>query len=877
LAFAEGYLEPEAIRRVEAHALSCSLCQDRLQSALGTGTHERSATVGGRTRGATSAADAELDRGAVVGRYTVLAAVGRGGMGQVYAAYDPDLDRKVALKLMHAAGGRDSERAQGRFLREAQAMAKLSHQNVVAVHDAGTFEGHDFLAMEFVDGETLTDWLAERPRSRHEILGVFASAARGLAAAHAVGLVHRDFKPSNVMIGKDGSVRVTDFGLARAFGDGSDPAVGDAPAEPRPRDLDLTRTGELLGTPLYMAPEQFKGGATDARTDQFSFCVALYHALYGTPPFGRDRFGALMARVLDGRVEPAPPNTAVPAWLRRVLLRGLSVDPGARWPSMTELVTTLDRDPARRRRRWALSVGALSLIALSVLALARDARRTAPLCVGGPARLAGVWEPSGPTEPHPRRDAIAAAFLASGVPGAHEVWDRVATLLDRYRASWLEMYRDSCEATQLRHQQSAALLDLRMTCLDGRRLALSALTNVLVTADRGVVERAVDAARALPTLDRCADREQLEAVVEPPRDEATRERVEDLRARAATAKALNDTGKREEAIALERTQLAEARDIGYRPLIAEELVSLGRSFVGPSYHIEVLAIQREAFLTALAVGRDDLAAEVATELVGAVGCYLARSDEARDWARLANAIIDRAGAGATFEILRSWLLTNEGVSDLHHDAGAALPLFERALAIKERVLPPDHPDIGIGLANKAEALSELGRNEEALPLIKRAHDIYVRAYGPASSEASYALGNYGEYLVGLGRPAEALEPLRQGLAGWEAHLGPDHQFLGYPLTALGRALLALERPHDALPPLERALRLREAAEPDLLLVAETRFALARALWDADTDRARARALAKKARNAYAQAADVKHTADLDAWLVAHTARSRAAP
>lgn len=225
---------------------------------------------------------------------------------------------------------------------------------------------------EHVDGVALGAWLAERPRSRGEIIEVFTRAARGLAAAHAAGLVHRDFKPSNVMVGRDGSVRVTDFGLARSLTPPEDEISARRPAPSEARDLaDLTHTGDLLGTPLFMAPEQFLQLATDARSDQFSFCVALYEALYGAPPFGADRVDALMPKVLAGRVDPAPPNTSVPTWLRRVLSRGLSADPEARWPSMTALLAALRSDPARTpsRRGWPAERGSC---------ISSGTRRTSP-------------------------------------------------------------------------------------------------------------------------------------------------------------------------------------------------------------------------------------------------------------------------------------------------------------------------------------------------------------------------------------------------------------------------------------------------------------------------------------------------------------------
>ncbi|PCC75646.1 WD40 repeat [Nannocystis exedens] len=318
---------------------------------------------------------------AKIGRFTVLRQIGAGGMSVVYAAYDERLDRRIAVKLLRSGESADN---QARLLREAQAMARLSHPNVVAVHEVGAWEQQVYVAMEFVRGPNLRDWLQAVPRDIREIREVFVAAGRGLAAAHHAGLVHRDFKPANVLVGDDGRVRVGDFGLVRHAGD--EPADGPAPA-PVPAasivqagarvelSTTLTETGAILGTPAYMSPEQHLGRPVDARSDQFSFCVALYEALYGAPPFaGRDLF-ELAKRVLAGAVSPVPEDSKVPAWLRRAVLRGLAVDPAARWPSIDDLLDELERDPERswRTRRTAALVGlAVVGVVVGLVVVARE-------------------------------------------------------------------------------------------------------------------------------------------------------------------------------------------------------------------------------------------------------------------------------------------------------------------------------------------------------------------------------------------------------------------------------------------------------------------------------------------------------------------------
>ena len=286
--------------------------------------------------------------GSKLGRYIIVEKAGAGGMGVVYKAYDPELDRRVALKLLSAQDtgstlSHGASNAQSRLLREAQALARLAHPNVIAVHDVGVFEDEVFVAMEYVEGSTIKQWLAAKERSLDEILRVYQAAGRGLAAAHRAGLIHRDFKPGNVIVGDDGRVRVLDFGLARS-------AAFDAGVEVDNEEFDsnvgidsshlesLTLLGAIMGTPPYMAAEQHRGEAVDARTDQFAFCVSLYEALYGERPFRGKTQAAVKRAVIKGTIPDTPSRLDVPGWLRKLLVRGLSVEASARYPSIDALL-----------------------------------------------------------------------------------------------------------------------------------------------------------------------------------------------------------------------------------------------------------------------------------------------------------------------------------------------------------------------------------------------------------------------------------------------------------------------------------------------------------------------------------------------------------
>ena len=325
-----------------------------------------------------AAATEEAAAGLSVGRYAILEMIGQGGMGSVYIAHDPQLDRRVALKVVRA-DRRSQGQLQLRMTREARAMAQVRHPNVVTVYDSGELTDGVFIAMELVDGETLAQWLAAKPRAWRDVLARFIDAGNGLAAAHAAGIVHRDFKPENVLVDRDGRVAVTDFGVAALRGDLVTAAstVVDDDAEP---EVAMTRTGSLLGTPRYMSPEQLRGERADARSDQFGFAVALYESLYGAPPFAGESLAELGLAV-EGQVPAPPRSTQVPASVHRALTRALAAAPARRFPSIGTLLVALGTS-GRRSRRWLLAGVGLGLVvataAIAVLAVRSPAHVAVP-------------------------------------------------------------------------------------------------------------------------------------------------------------------------------------------------------------------------------------------------------------------------------------------------------------------------------------------------------------------------------------------------------------------------------------------------------------------------------------------------------------------
>jgi serine/threonine protein kinase/tetratricopeptide (TPR) repeat protein len=823
-----------------------------------------------------------LERGQNIGRFVVLGLVGRGGMGEVYAAYDPELERKVAVKLLRTRRSQGSDATDGRtrLLREAQAIARLSHPNVVVVYDVGTVADSVFIAMEFLEGTTAGGWLHSGVRSWRDILAVFLAAGRGLSAAHEAGLMHRDFKPENVMVAKDGQVRVMDFGLARQVIAANDVTISTEEAAARSAealqslisdaDMDstvklgrasrpgdtgpaavtggaflrakLTQTGATLGTPAYMAPEQFSGGRTDARTDQFSFCVALYEALYGDRPFVGDNLAALRTSVLVGDVHPPPSQTRVPVWIRRVLLRGLRTDPEQRFPSMAALLAALQNDPAVRRRKWLTAGAAAAAMVAVALGVHRLGGNQRTMCAGASERLAGIWEPAGAASA--RKDAIRLAFARSGRSYAQQAFTGIGRLLDDYAARWTGMYREACEATHLRGEQSAEVLDLRMACLQDRLGNLRALSDLFTSADGAVVENAVVAAGALPALDRCADVALLKAVVKPPGDPAKHRRVDQLRDETARLVALRDAGRCTAARAQADQLIDQVRKTGYLPLLADALdavAGLGNDCVDP--HIAIQQY-KEAFAAALESHHDQQVARAAIVIADMAQNRMNAHDEARDWLTIGVAALRRIGHDLVLEGLQAGseglVLSAEGKND------QAIAAMRRSLALKSKNYGPAHPETVAAVGNLGVALQDAGRFAEALEAHRRARTDWERLVGRDHPRISIFSNNEGETLNKLHRYGEARAAFQRAIDNWR-RADSDPFLIAYPLTGLGIAWLEEGNGATAIPPLEEAYQIRTEKKADPVLHGEVAFALARALWQRPTAQARARGLAGPAR------------------------------
>ena len=604
--------------------------------------------------------------GSMLGRYVVLEELGRGGMSVVYIAYDPELDRRVALKVVR--GDRLTEAHRARLHREAQALARLSHPSVVAVFDVGDLEDDTFVAMELVDGMTLRDW-CQQPRAWREVVRVLKLAGRGLAAAHAAGIVHRDVKPDNIVVSATGAVKLVDFGLARDLGDRSG-ELGDLLSgefDPGDSDLDrsasssgsmrplgqITQHGRVIGTPAYMPPEQ-RGRSVEAdeRSDQFSFCATLYEALYGQRPFKASK-----KLVIDPEEQltvadkpgvavrtlaaPPPKKTDVPAWLQKVVSRGLAVDRNARYPSMDALLVELERDPQRMRRNIAIGVGALASVAaiatlLTWRMMPAATTATGPTCSTGDDRVAASWNPE-------KRAALTRAATARGVPWASGAIIAFAERADHYAADWKAMYQDACEATHVRAVQSAEALDLRSACLDRHLAGFAALINVMSDATLDALRKGGESVDNLPPISDCADVQALRQVVRRPADRATAVKLAGLDGDLARITALYAIGDVAKTVALADTVIKEARAIGYDPTLAQALYWRGRAIADRDGGAEAEAMFEQTLAAALAAGDDRMAADGAARLAQEA-LWAARLPEFQRWARIAKALGTRAHA-----------------------------------------------------------------------------------------------------------------------------------------------------------------------------------------------------------------------------------------
>ena len=796
----------------------------------------------------------EIGRGTVVGRYLVLGRIGEGGMGVVYESYDPELDRKVALKLISPQKTRNMEDARVRLLREALALARLSHPNIVTIYDVGTYREQVWLAMEFVAGETLGAWARQSPRSWSELLRVLIDVARGVASAHAEGLVHRDLKPDNVMIGREGRVRVMDFGLAhgravtithsesagyrggdrRSYsGDQGDPPSSDTTV----LALRLTETGSIQGSPPYMAPEQWLGRETGAWTDQFGWSVMAWELLYGERPFAGHSLDAIATAVTAGRRRPPPRGRGIPNWVRHTLERGLSPDPSKRWPTMAALLSALDR--GRMRSRMARLVVALAAVAALAGSL-ESARRWSiaqdeaaaqrafdqhvDACRQEGAVIDAVWNDAA-------RQAVLDAFAATRLGYAAGTATRVLPWLDRQAREWRDARVTACMNTNVHGAWDEELSARASWCLEDRLISYESIVQELQRAGATTVRKAVQAVSGMRSVASCLDEQRLRLQPRPPADR--QEAVREVRREVVQANTLQIAGNLKEALAVATSARERAeREVGWQPLVAAARGREASVLEKSSRYEDAETAAREAYFEAANASDWETAAGVATNLISIVGYNQSRHAEGVVWGRHAAVnLAQTADHGGVGEATR---LNN--LANVHRRSGElvrAVELHEKALSIRSEMLGTRHPAVAASLSNLAAVRSDMGAYDEAIALLSRARDIYIEALGADHPDVALVLNNIAVAYEATANFSGARELMARAVQIYETAFGPEHPDVAMSLINIGVLLNDAGAYKDALAAYERALAIYQkvvpADHPDIAMcytnMAQTRNAL----------------------------------------------------
>ncbi len=711
-----------------------------------------------------------------LGKYQVSKRLGRGAFGDVYLGYDTELRRDVALKLLRDPTAED---ATERLRKEAQAMAALDHPALLTVYGMGEFEGRVFIAMAYAEHGTMRDWLREAPRTTREIALQVAHAARGLHAAHEAGFVHRDVKPSNILIGNDGQARVADFGLV--YSGASMPTMSGAPT-------DGSHTA-LGGTPPYMAPELFDPSPPSARSDEFALCITLYEALFERRP----RWHQLDNDQLEIPAARERPPEPVPKWLRVVLSRGLQSDPQLRYPTLAALAEALEHGVGIKARRTRVLLGAATVSAAAVLGWTANASNTpGDPCSGGREELAGVWD----AETTAR---VGDGMLARDLSFARSSWESLQTSLDAYAEDWVTARREACLATAVRRDRSAVLMDKAMMCLEDRRRRLAALVEVVEHGGAEAVATAPMAAGELPPPGQCNDTERLLATQEPPPAEHRAE-VAALSESVARVDALRRAGSILAARALLDEVSGKIDQIGYEPLLLDARRARASVATASDDAEEEMAQLLMVYGAAVGSGRRDIAGAAAQDLAVALS-WNEEHDAGARWIRLAEAAskqTDEPASRAKLAIARGsvQLLAGHPAEAVEHGT--------EAVRLLESAFGTDDLRLITALRNLAHAYDELGEAETAGPLYERALRIaegQLGAHHPAAATIRLSLADLackrGEF--------ERCEQIAQQVLDLrEQAFGATHPSLGDPLVLMGDAAFDAGRLVDARALYERA-------------------------------------------------------------------------
>jgi tetratricopeptide (TPR) repeat protein/predicted Ser/Thr protein kinase len=824
VAMLEHALAPAAFADLEAHIDSCEQCRKVVAAAV-TADDLAEGTLPPPQR------DIALPQGTLAGRYVVEALLGRGGMASVYLARDQTLGREVALKLHRAGSGGD------RLQREAVAMAKLAHPNVVTVFEVTSIDDRLCVAMEYVRGDTLRGWIAKRARSWREVVALLLEAGGGLAAAHDAGLVHRDFKPENVLVGDDGRPRVGDFGLARV-GAAADPAPSSGVLASL--TTPMTMTGQLLGTPAYMAPEQLAGEVVDARADQFAFSVVAWECLYGRRPFPGATLGAIQDAI--DRHQLIPPKSEVPDRVRVAIERGLAIESDDRYPDMRALLAAL-REAARPRTRRRIAIAATATIVLAGAGFAGATllgahRREAACESEGDAIRARLSDRV--------RGELRGTFVATGAPYAAATFERTIGVLARSADALAVQAVAACHGRDEPERMAAA----RRACLAEHDSQLASLIEVFGRADAAMVQRSAMAAWAIFDPSPCDDAHTLLAA-----PQATVSRLPELSAKLGRAHALHDAGRYRDAIALAEPLVADAVARGDHGLELQATILLGQLREKTDPPATVLPIFERALALAEGQGRDLDAAIVLDSMANLSGVVIKDHATARRYIALGRAKLERLGGGNL--AAKGALLATAGQIEIDdNNLGAAEASLRQAVVALEQALGADHPKLGaangtltqilLGEGKLADAhvagertlailsaalgddhptvagarmtLAQVLISEKQFPrareLLLRADEVFAHVYGEVHPLRAAIYGNLG----GLEQMQEhwdaALDADRKALAVLEKLQGPDTPDVSGVRRDIARVLALAGRLDEARDEQQHAIAILEKVGAD---------------------------------------------------------------
>ena len=750
------------------------------------------------------------------GRYVLLRRLGEGAYGIVYEAFDPTLDRSVAIKLLTANADGDGEGG-SRLLGEAQSLARLSHPHVVGVFDAGVYGPADvggdegpleipprgvFVVMELLRGGDFWTWThGEPPPSQRDLLRVLAEAGRGLVAAHAEGLVHRDFKPENVIVGADARARVVDFGLAAAQarplvsggrkGEGSHLQDVDSPDWSPPPSSDpggasSSRGGP--GSPAYMSPEQHAGLPATAQSDQYAFAVTAYEALFGRRPFEARSLSALVAKKREGRLLfPARPGVS-----RRVLAgleRALDPDPAKRFPELQTLVEILS--PSSRRTRWVVAAGVVGLLAGGVLAQGWSANHSQG-CSDQAAQFETLWR-------SPLRTRLAQRLRETGVAYAESTAASVDGAMERWRVEWYEGHERYCDAAKTRPE--AAETAQLGRCLDRRMREMSAVLQMLHEADATIAANAFDALDGLEPPSTCLARRRGPDSLSPEASEAVELAYAELAAVQANRRAGDFAGAQLGLDAVEEAGLRTG-SLALQGAVKFEAAALaeahGDMSAAETALMETLWLARRA-------DDEELEVDAWTHLVWIVGVEQRRPEEGERWAEFAEAAL--AGLGEDPRREAELDHNRGGLAYVQQNYEAARAHYERALARQREVYGAEHPRVATTLNHLGNVTTEGGGDlDRAERYVLDSLRIRQATQGETHPSVAYSLNN----LAGLElRRAHYDLALQHAIRAAELAGPQGHAAYPFALRLQFEALRHLGREDDAAMLREELIQMKE--------------------------------------------------------------------